>query len=95
MLPDIGDILQIALVTAICVGLVGSVCWISVATYRSVKRIDDQKLVPPGDLRAQIDQLQQSVDSIAVEVERIAEAQRFMARIEAERDARQALPLQS
>jgi tetraacyldisaccharide-1-P 4'-kinase len=60
-----------------------------------VKRIDDQKLVPPGDLRAQIEQLQQSVDSIAVEVERIAEAQRFVARIEAERDARPALPVQS
>jgi len=39
--------------------------------------------------------LQQSVDSIAIEVERIAEAQRFMARLEAERDSRQALPLQS
>ena len=95
MIPDIGDILQVALITAIFVGLVGSVCWISVATYRSVKRIDGQKLTQPGDLRAQIEQLQQSVDSIAVEVERIAEAQRYMARLESERDVRQALPLQS
>ena len=95
MLPDIGDILQIALVTAIFVALVGSVCWISVATYRSVKRIDDQKVVPPAELQGQIAQLQQSIDTIAVEVERIAEAQRFMARLESEREARQALPLQS
>ena len=95
MIPDIGDILQIALITAIFVGLVGSVCWISVATYRSVKRIDDQKVVPPAELQGQIAQLQQSIDTIAVEVERIAEAQRFMARLESEREARQALPLQS
>ena len=95
MIPDIGDILQIALITAIFVGLVGSVCWISVATYRSVKRIDDKRLAPPADLNAKIEQLQQSVDSIAVEVERIAEAQRYLARLESEREARHALPLQS
>jgi hypothetical protein len=46
-------------------------------------------------LQGQIAQLQQSVDSIAIEVERIAEAQRFMARLESEREARQSLPLQS
>ncbi len=92
---DIGDILQIALIAAVFVALLGSVCWISVATYRSVKRIDNQKIAPSDDLRGQIQQLQQSVDSIAIEVERIAEAQRFMARLEAERDSRQALPLQS
>jgi len=92
---DIGDILQIALIAAVFVALLGSVCWISVATYRSVKRIDNQKIAPSDDLRGQIQQLQQSVDSIAIEVERIAEAQRFMARLEAERESRQALPLQS
>ena len=92
---DIGDILQIALIAAVFVALLGSVCWISVATYRSVKRIDNQKIAPSDDLRGQIQQLQQSVDSIAIEVERIAEAQRFMARLEAERDSRHALPLQS
>jgi hypothetical protein len=92
---DIGDILQIALIAAVFVALLGSVCWISVATYRSVKHIDNQKFAPSDDLRGQIQQLQQSVDSIAIEVERIAEAQRFMARLEAERDSRQALPLQS
>ena len=92
---DLGDILQIALIAALFVALLGSVCWISVATYRSVKGIDNQKLAPSDDLRGQIDQLQQSVDSIAIEVERIAEAQRFVARLESERDVRQALPVQS
>jgi hypothetical protein len=92
---DIGDILQIALIAAVFVALLGSVCWISVATYRSVRRIDNQKLAPSDDLRGQIAELQQSVDSIAIEVERIAEAQRYMARLESEREARQALPIQS
>jgi len=92
MIPDFGDIVQIGLVTAIFVGLLGSVCWISVATYRAVKRIDNQKPALPGDIGTQIAQLQQSVDAIAVEVERIAEAQRFMARLEAERDGQPALP---
>jgi cell division protein FtsB len=92
---DLGDILQIALIATVFVALLGSICWISVATYRSVKRIDNQKLAPSEDLQAQLAQLQQSVDSIAIEVERIAEAQRFVARLEAERDSRHALPLQS
>jgi cell division protein FtsB len=92
---DIGDILQIAVIAALFVALLGSVCWISVATYRSVRRIDNQKLAPSDDLRGQIAELQQSVDSIAIEVERIAEAQRYMARLESEREARQALPIQS
>ena len=92
MIPEVQVFAQ---VVAISVGVIAAACGIGVATYRSVKRIDRQQLAPSAELRGQIEQLQQSIDSIAVEVERIAEAQRFMARIEAERDARQALPLQS
>lgn len=92
MIPEVQVFAQVA---AIVVGLLGAVCGISVATYRSVKRIDGNQKQPSGDVAPQIAQLQQSVDAIAVEVERIAEAQRFMARLESERDARQALPLQS
>ena len=95
MLPDLADIVQVALITGIFVGLVGSVCWISVATYRSVKRIDRQSVGPSAELQGQIEQLQQSVDTIAVEVERIAEAQRYMARLESEREPRHVLPTQS
>ncbi|MFL5616801.1 MAG: hypothetical protein ACJ79A_00240 [Gemmatimonadaceae bacterium] len=84
-----------AQVAVVVVSALAAICAISVATYRSVKRIDNQKLAPSADLHGQIEQLQQSVDSIAVEVERIAEAQRYMARLESERDARQSLPLQS
>ena len=92
MIPEVQVFAQVA---AIIVGLLGGVCAISVATYRSVKRIDGQQLKPSADITRQIGDLQQSVDAIAVEVERIAEAQRFMARLDSERDARQALPLQS
>ena len=90
IIPEVQVFAQVA---AIAVGLLGAVCGISVATYRSVKRIDNQQRGPSGEVARQIAELQQSVDAIAVEVERIAEAQRFMARLEAERDARQALPL--
>ena len=92
MIPEVQVFAQVA---AIIVGLLGGVCAVSVATYRSVKRIDNQQLKPSADITRQIADLQQSVDAIAVEVERIAEAQRFMARLESERDARPALPLQS
>ena len=91
----IPEVLVFAQVVAISIGVIAAACGIGVATYRSVKRIDNQQLTPSADLEGKIEQLQQSVDSIAIEVERIAEAQRFMARLEAERDARQALPLQS
>jgi hypothetical protein len=82
-----------AQVAAIAAGLLATVCGISVATYRSVRRIDTKGKAPSGDLQRQIESLQQSVDAIAVEVERIAEAQRFVARLEAEREPRQSLPL--
>ena len=91
----IPEVLVFAQVVAISVGVIAAACAIGVATYRSVKRIDNKQVEPSAELQGQITQLQQSVDSIAIEVERIAEAQRFMARLEAERDSRQALPLQS
>jgi hypothetical protein len=91
MLPDLQDILQFAAVSGIVVVLLGAVCGISVATYRSVKRIDRASL-PPDDTSERLIQLQQSIDAIAVEVERIAEAQRFSARLDAQRDSAQVLP---
>jgi hypothetical protein len=88
MIPEVQVFAQVA---AIAAGLLGAVCAISVVTYRYVKRIDSRH-GPVGDVSDQMAQLQQSVDAIAVEVERIAEAQRFMARLEAEREGHTALP---
>ena len=91
MIPEVVVFGQVAVIVA---GLLGAVCGISVLTYRSVKRTDN-KNVPIGDVSERLLQLQQSVDAIAIEVERIAEAQRFTARLEAEREGRPALPMQS
>ena len=52
-------------------------------TFDASSPIDDGHLQPtsPGDAR--MEQLQQSVDAIAIEVERIGEAQRFNAKLAA------------
>lgn len=67
-------IVSVAALTGIYVGAKWA---LAAAKGRSsgTSRVDDGRL----------EQLQQSVDSIAIEVERIAEAQRFTAKLAAER----------
>lgn len=79
------DVITFAAVSTIIIGLVGSLCFIGVVSIRyltntkgpskQAARVDDERL----------ERLQQSVDAIAIEVERIAEAQRFSAKLLAER----------
>ena len=79
------DVITFAAVSCIIVGLVGSLALIGVVTIRvltggkgpskQLKREEDERL----------EHLQQSVDAIAIEVERIAEAQRFSAKLLSER----------
>jgi hypothetical protein len=79
------DVITFAAVSVIIVGLVGSLALIAVVTTKvllrgkgpskAIQREDDQRL----------ERLQQSVDAIAIEVERIAEAQRFSAKLLHER----------
>ncbi len=38
----------------------------------------------PADLGARLDRIEQTVDSIAVEIERVSEAQRFLTRLQTE-----------
>jgi predicted transposase YdaD len=80
------DVLTFAQVAVIIVGLTGSLVTIGVVAW---------KVLTPGAKRGgleerladgRLEQLQQSVDAIAVEVERIAEAQRFSAKLLAERE---------
>ena len=92
MIPEVQVFAQVAAISA---GLIAACCGIAVATYRSVKQTDNHHLPPSADVSQRLDQLQQSVDAIAIEVERLAEAQRFTARLEAERESRHALPSQS
>jgi hypothetical protein len=72
-----------AQVAVIIVLLVGSLAIIGVATAYAVRGLKRVSRIPPSDER--LEHLQQSVDAIAVEVERIAEAQRFSAKLLAER----------
>jgi hypothetical protein len=83
MAPEVVVYSQVALIT---IGLVGSLAGITVALVRGLQPNRRAGLPPSADAQsAQLDQLQQSVDAIALEVERIAEAQRFSARLLAER----------
>lgn len=89
MNPEVGNYAQVAVIT---VGLVASLCTIAVLTVRGLisSARKQPRALPTDDHR--IEQLQQSVDAIALEVERIAEAQRFTTRLLAERDHSSALP---
>ncbi len=85
------DVANFAVVAVIIVGMVGSLSGILVWLIRGVKNKPTGER--PNPLYEQrLDQLQQSVDAIAVEVERIAEAQRFSAKLLAERSEIPALP---
>ena len=78
------EVLAFAQVAVIIVLLTGTLSAITVGLVRglSPKR---KPLEITDSQNLQLEQLQQSVDAIAVEVERIAEAQRFSAKLLAER----------
>ncbi len=92
MIPEVQVFAQVAAISA---GLIATCCGIAAFTYRSIKHTDSKHLQPSGDVSNRLEQLQQSVDAIAIEVERLAEAQRYTAKLEAERESRHALPAQS
>ena len=80
------DVANFAVVAVIIVGLVGALSAITVAFVRAIQKKPVQRDMPNAlAFQERFDQLQQSVDAIAVEVERIAEAQRFSAKWLAER----------
>lgn len=79
--PEITAYLQVAVISVL---LAGALAAIVVGLVRGVQSKPKQLRVADAH-GAQLEQLQQSVDAIAVEVERIAEAQRFSARLLAER----------
>jgi hypothetical protein len=78
--PDVSAFAQVAV---IIVSMVGSLAVIGVAAAYAIRPLKRKPLMPPSDDR--LEHLQQSVDAIAIEVERIAEAQRFSAKLLAER----------
>lgn len=86
------DVLGFAAVMVTIVGTVASLSIIFVASKWALAATKkrEQLPVPYNDVR--LEQLQQSVDAIAIEVERIAEAQRFSAKLLAAREAEPRLP---
>ncbi len=79
--PEVTTFLQVAIITVL---LAGSLSAIVVGLVRGVQSKPKHLKVSDAQ-NLQLEQLQQSVDAIAVEVERIAEAQRFSAKLLAER----------
>jgi hypothetical protein len=65
------------------------------AVIRAVERRFDRKVVPAAEVVSHLKQLQESLDTMAIEVERISEAQRFQAKLLAERENRLAIPPES
>jgi predicted transposase YdaD len=80
--PDARTFAQVAV---IIVGLVGSLTTIGVVAFKVLARGSNRGELEERLADGRLEQLQQSVDAIAVEVERIAEAQRFSAKLLAER----------
>jgi hypothetical protein len=79
------DVLAFAQVSVIIVALAGSLTAVTIGLVRGLSQKKPKSLESSGAQNLQLEQLQQSVDAIAVEVERIAEAQRFSAKLLAER----------
>ncbi len=53
------------------------------AIIRAVERRSEPPAIP-SDLNQRLDRIEQTVDSIAVEIERVSEAQRFLTRLQTE-----------
>jgi hypothetical protein len=81
------DVLTFAQVAVVIVGLTGSLTAIGVVAWKVLMRGGNRAGSDERLEDGRLEQLQQSVDAIAVEVERIAEAQRFSAKLLAERDS--------
>ena len=86
------DVANFAVVAVIIVLMVGALAGITVGFVRGLNRPKARDETPSPLYEQRLDQLQQSVDAIAVEVERIAEAQRFSAKLLSERGETPALP---
>jgi uncharacterized protein YoxC len=78
------DVMAFAQVSAIIIALAGSLSVITVGLVRALQ--PKKRSLPTDQVEQRLDHLQQSVDAIAVEVERITEAQRFTAKLLAERE---------
>jgi len=86
------DVINFAGVMATIVASVASLCGIYVGCKWAIASTRKREQLPSPLNDARLEQLQQSVDAIAIEVERIAEAQRFSAKLLAGRETEARLP---
>jgi hypothetical protein len=86
------DVINFAGVMVTIVGTVASLCGIFVASKWAIVATKRREELPPAYNDGRLEQLQQSIDAIAIEVERIAEAQRFSVNLLAGREGEPRLP---
>lgn len=86
------DVIDFAGVMATIVASIASLCTIYVGCKWAIATTKRREQLLPAYSDARLEQLQQSVDAIAIEVERIAEAQRFSAKLLAGREEQERLP---
>jgi short subunit dehydrogenase-like uncharacterized protein len=75
------DVISFAGVMVIIIGSIGALGYVGTALMRSFARAKQPAALPAQRYDEQLAQLQQSIDAIAVEVERIAEGQRFSTKL--------------
>jgi hypothetical protein len=75
------DVYSFAIVMSVIVGSIGALAVIGTMVMYAFRRSKRPVALPQQNYDDRFAQLQQSVDAIAVEVERIAEGQRFSAKL--------------
>jgi hypothetical protein len=86
------EVINFAGVMITIVGTIASLSGIFVASKWAIAATKKREQLPSPFNDVRLEQLQQSVDAIAIEVERIAEAQRFSAKLLAAREVEPRLP---
>ena len=86
------DVINFAGVMVVIVGTITSLCGVFVASKWAIAVTRKREQLPSPLNDSRLEQLQQSIDAIAIEVERIAEALRFSAKLLAGREAEPRLP---
>ena len=85
------DVISFAVVMTVIVGSLASLAIVYVGAKWAIAATKRGELKSSTLSDSRLEQLQQSIDSIAIEVERITEAQRFTAKLMSER-AEERLP---
>ena len=75
------DVYSFAVVMCVIIGSIASLAGIGILTMRALNRTKRVASLPQQNYEDRFAQLQHSVDAIAVEVERIAEGQRFSTKL--------------